>query len=305
MQNNITQKGIALVMVLWILALLTVMATGYSHTMRTELKLTTNTLHSAQAKAVAEAGIWYAVAELLRPQYEQVWKSDGSIYTLGFSQDTIKVSIQDEAGKIDLNTAPSEILDGLLRAVDVPEEERLSILASIMDWRDIDNLVRNEGAEDDDYELLNYGYGAKDGPFNTLDELQLVMGMTSSLFKKMKPALTIHSHQTGIQFQVAPKEALLALPGITQETVAEIIAKRNVLSDPNSQIPLTGIDSKYFSKNKGLIYTITSEGIHGGSYSRIDVVVMILRNTNLGLPYLIMAWQEDQMRDQQVTSLPL
>lgn len=292
-------------MVLWVLALLTVMATGYSYTMRTEMKLTINLLHSTQAKAVAEAGIWYTVAELLKPQHEQSWKSDGSIYTLDFNQGTFNISIQDEAGKIDLNTAPSEILDGLLRSVDVPEEDRLSILQSILDWRDRDNLVRNEGAEDDDYELLDYGYGAKDGPFNTLDELQLVMGMTPSLFKKMKPALTIYSHQPGIQPQVAPKEALLALPGMTHEYAAEIIAKRNALSDPNSQIPLAGTYSKYLSKNKGLFFTITSEGIQGDSHARIDVVVMILRNTNLGLPYLIMSWQGDQIRDQQTTSFSL
>ena len=297
MQKNKNQKGIALVTVLWILALLTVMATGYSHTMRTEIKLTTNSLHSAQSKAVAEAGIWYAVAELLKPRHEQTWKADSSIYTLDFNQDTIKVSVQDEAGKIDLNTAPPELLDGLLRAVDVPEDERLSILQPILDWRDRDNLVRSEGAEDDDYELLDYDYGAKDGPFNTVDELQLVLGMTPSLFKKLKPALTIYSNQSGIRPQVAPKDVLLALPGITQEHVAEIIEKRNALSGPNSRIPLTGVDSKYLSKNNGYIFTITSEGIHGNSSALIDVVVMILRNTNLGTPYLIMSWQEDQNRE--------
>lgn len=297
MLKNRTQKGIALVLVLWILALLTVMAAGYSYTMRTEIKLTANLLHSTQAKAVAEAGIWYTVAELLKPQHEQSWKSDGSIYTLDFNQGTFNISIQDEAGKIDLNTALSEILDGLLRSVDVPEEERLSILQSILDWRDKDNLVRSEGAEDNDYELLDYDYGAKDGPFNTVDELQLVMGMTPSLFKKLKPALTIHSHQPGIRPQVASKEVLLALPGITQETVAEILAKRNTLSGPNSRIHLTGIDSKYLSRNNGFIFTITSEGIHGDSHAHIEVVVMILRNTNLDLPYLIMSWQEDQIRD--------
>lgn len=305
MQKNKFQKGIALVMVLWILALLTVMATGYSHTMRTETKLTINLLHSAQTKATAEAGIWYAVAELLKPQHEQSWKPDGSINTLNFNQDTIKVGIQDEAGKIDLNSAPSELLDGLLRAVNVPELERLPILQSVLDWRDKDNLLRNEGAEDNNYKLLDYDYGAKDGPFNTLDELQLVMGMTPTLFKKLKPALTVHSHQPGIKPHVAPKEALLALPGITQEYVAEIIAKRNDPSGPISQTPLTGIDSKYLVKNKGLVFTITSEGIHRGSYARIDVVVMILRKTSLGMPYLIMSWQEDQSRDQQITSLPL
>ncbi len=63
--NN--QKGIALVIVLWMLALLTIMATGYSRMMRTETMLTANLVRSAQANALAEAGINQAIIELFKP----------------------------------------------------------------------------------------------------------------------------------------------------------------------------------------------------------------------------------------------
>ena len=104
------QNGIALVIVLWMLVLLTIMAAGYSHMMRTETMLSANMVHSAQAEALAEAGVWHTVAEMLKPPLEQTWETDGSIHTLNFNQGIIKIAIQDEAGKIDLNTASSELL---------------------------------------------------------------------------------------------------------------------------------------------------------------------------------------------------
>lgn len=296
------QQGIALVIVLWMLSLLTVIAAVYNHTMRTETLLTANLVRSAQAGALAEAGIWHSVTELLKPPLEQTWKTDGSIYMFVFNQGTIKVSIQNESGKIDLNTAHPELLDGLLRSVNVPEKERLSLLHAILDWRDRDNLTQKEGAEDEDYQRLGYDYGAKDGPFNTLDELQLVMGMTPSLFKKMKPALTIYSEQPGIQPLVAPRAALLALPGMSQERVDKILTTRTAMTDPGKPVEITGIDPGLISKIKGHIFTISSEGINGNSYARLDVVVMIIQHTNLDLPYLIISWREGEGQEQDLQS---
>ena len=266
--------------------------------MRTETVLTANLVQTIQARALAEAGIWHTVADLLKSPVVEPWKTDGSIYTLDFNQDKIKISIQDEAGKIDLNTARSELLYGLLKSTDVPEEDRLPLLQAIFDWRDRDHLVRNNGAEDDDYQRLEYDYGAKDGPFNSVDELQLVMGMTPLVFKKLKPLLTIYTHQPGIQPKIAPRGALLAIPGMTTERVDEIMALRAEFTDPHTSLNLTGIDSQYLSKAKGYIFTISSEGIKGDSRARLDVVVMVIRNTSLDQSYSILSWQEDQTRDQ-------
>ena len=298
------QNGIALVIVLWTLALLTIMAADYSQTMRTETLLTANLLRSAQAEALAEAGIWYTLAEMLKPDSEQTWKTDGTVYTRVFDPGIIRISIQDEAGKIDLNTAGSELLYGLLRSVNVAETERLSLLQAILDWRDRDNLVRKEGAEDADYLARNYDYSSKDGPFNTLDELQLVMGMTPSIFNKIKPALTIYSHHPGIQPKVAPREALLALPGITPERVEEILQERDNDISPQGTVDIMGLDPKYVSKAKGYVFTITSTGIINDVHARMDAVVMIHRQTTLKSPYSILSWRQDQGNDQQVPETP-
>ena len=284
------QSGIALVIVLWMLSLLIILATGYSGMVRIETNLTANLVHTSQAKAIAEAGIWQTITELLKPKIDQQWKTDGTEYSFEFKQGIAKLSIIDESGKIDLNTARSELLYGLINSIELPEEDGLNILQAILDWRDQDNLVRNHGAEDDDYQRLDYNYGAKDGLFNSLDELQLVMGITIETYNKLKPALTIHSHQTGINPNSAPREALMAIPGIGEIQVDDFIQSRTEIIDAQTPTPLIGIDSKYLSKSKGQIFTISSKGIIAETHAKLDVVVLMKKHLNK--PYAILSWQE-------------
>lgn len=302
MINAKKQNGVALVLVLWMLVLLIIMATGYSRMMRTETLLTANMVHSAQAQALAEAGVYQAITELLKPVNEQLWKTDGTNYPYQFGDETTVLQIRAETGKIDLNTASSELLFGLLQSVNIPKEELLSQLQAILDWRDKDKLTRTHGAEDTDYENAGEEYGAKDGPFNSLDELLLVQGMTPELYRKIRPALTIYSHQAGIYPQSAPREALLAIPLMTEETVEEYLVQRVANDDPNKVIPLPGVDSKYLSKGKGSIFSITSEAKINNTRARLDVVVSMRSYNNH--PYIILAWHEASMRNEQIEAEP-
>ena len=136
--STIRQHGIALVVVLWMLVLLTVMAGGYSATMRTEALSTAQQVHSAQARALAEAGIWLAVTDLLKPKSEHLWQKNGSAETISYAGNVIRIQIQDEAGKIDLNTAKQELLQGLLGSAGVSADEGERITQAILDWRDRD-----------------------------------------------------------------------------------------------------------------------------------------------------------------------
>ena len=283
------QRGIALAIVLWMLALLSIMATGYSRMMRNESTLTANLINSTQANALAEAGITEAIAELLKPTNEQIWKTDGTTYDLFINNSEIRIQIRAENGKIDLNTARSELLLGLFQSVSVPEEEQIPLVQAILDWRDKDNLTRTDGAEDDDYINAGKSYEAKDGPFNSLNELLLVKGMTPTLFKKIKPALTIYSHSTNIYMRSASREVLLAIPSVEKTTIETYLTDRNSIKDSNQSPPLIGVDSKYISNTRGTTFSIISEATVNNATSRIETVISTRRYNNY--PYSILAWQ--------------
>ena len=160
------------------------------------------------------------------------------------------------------------------------------ITHAILDWRDRDNLVRVSGAEDPDYQAANLDHDAKDGPFNSVEELRLVLGMTEAIFQKIQPALTVHSHLPGINAQVAVPEALLALSGSDANAIDDFILNRK--EEPNT--PLAGVDKRLLSRARGTTFQITSEGVSGDSKVRLDVIILLKRNAKL--PFSVLSWRE-------------
>ena len=264
------------------------MAGGYSATMRTETILTAHQLQSAQARALAQAGIWLAVNELMKPQLERSWRSDGSLNTVDFNNGSIEIKIQDETGKIDLNSARVELLHGLIKSTEVDDASGIELLHAILDWRDKDDLIRTAGAEDDDYKAAGLDYGAKDGLFNSVDELRLILGMTEEIFRKMKPALTIHSHQAGINPSFAQREVLLAIPGVYPETIEDFLLARVEMSLAIKSPPIPGANKRFFTRVKDITLTITSVGIIADSKVKLDAVILIKRNATP--PFSVLSW---------------
>ncbi len=281
------QQGVALIIVLWMLVLFMLMAFSYSNMMRTETKLTASIVHQTKAKAIAEAGIWTGVNELLRPQIEKTWLLDGTIQNIPFHNSIITVALEDQAGKIDINTASSDLLASLLIKTDMPEEDRSKILHSILDWRDRDDLNRLYGAEDQDYQSAGLPYSVKNGSFNHINELLRVMGMTPEIYKQLKPAITIHSHQTGIYLKNAPKETLLMLPGINSDNIDDLLDAQK-RGNVNELISLYGLNNKHFIQARGHIYNISSTGTYNGHIVDLDAVILITRNREK--PYTILSW---------------
>lgn len=283
------QTGIALVIVMWMLVLLTVLAAGYTATMRTETRLTAQQLHAAQARALAEAGVWLAVNDLMEPEQQRKWIENGAANDLDLLDGSVELRIQDQSGLIDLNTARRELLQGLFKSIEL-DDDVSGVVDSILDWRDRDNLIRVNGAEDADYRQAGFAHEAKDGPFNSVDELRRVMGMTEAIYDKVRPALTVYSHTPGINPDVATREALLAIPGIDPDTIDQFMTER---LDPATLTvnPVTpGINSSFTNRTKGVSFMISSTGNVNGTRITLEVVVSMRRTSNL--PYTILSWRE-------------
>ena len=282
------QRGVALVLALWLLTLLTILAAGHGYAMRTETKLAIHGVEQARARAIAEAGIWLALADLLQPEPERQWLTDGTPYQLDFNEGLIRLRVQDEAGRIDLNNAHDILLRALLEKAAEPGEDVDYVLNAILDWRDPDNQRRNPGAEDSDY--AHAGYDAKDAPFNSIEELRLVAGMTDDIFTRIYPALTLQSRQPGIHPLAAPRAVLMALPGGDGEQVDAFI--RNRRNQEALGAPPPNMDARFFGGARGTAFNITSEGITGHSKLKLDVVITLIHGSHL--PYSVLSWRESK-----------
>ena len=248
----------ALFMVLWVLILLSGIATEFCFAMRTEVNMVRNFKEQTEAYYIALAGLNRAVYELLRnessPEKKKLladeneetaetssrWRMNTDIPSVPFAGGQFKVRIGNEAGKVNINTADEPVLKMMLNGFDLEEQEKSIIVDSIMDWRDENDLHRMNGAENDYYQSLPDPYECKNGDFDAIEELLMIRGITPEIFygglKNIVTAFKDDGSKRGkirrrsgkadgskICINAAPRAMLLSLPQMTDDLAQSII----------------------------------------------------------------------------------
>lgn len=290
------QSGIALIIVLWIMTLLMLIASSFIYAMRTEINIVGNSVSRARLESCANAGVQRAILELMKPQQmADRWNTEGVAQNWQFGGVPVTVSIVDESGKIDINTGNDALLRGLLLSQGLDEETAASLTDAIIDWRDSDALKRPRGAEESEYAAAGLTYKPANAPFQAIEELKLVLGMTPQLYAKLAPLITIYSRQGGINSQIASREVLRAIPGVTDAQVDEYIQQREQARASKLPVPGFAPASLYPSFGNGVVNVrAEAKGEDGNSFIR-EAVVMRLPNPKRF--YTFLRWREGSAAD--------
>ncbi len=243
-------KGVALIMVLWVMAILSVVVMEFCFAMRTEIQMTKHYKEEFNLYAMAQGGIQRAVTELIYkfdPRIQQLrkpleeedvpaekkeWVTDGRPYLLPFDQGSCEVRVMSEGGKVNINIVSESTLRRIIGNLGLESDTLSIIVDSIMDWRDPDDFYRMNGAENDYYQSLKEPYHAKNGNLDTIEELLLVRGITSELFygKDGRPGLknifSIYASGEQIDINSAMPPVLSAFLGIPDEISRQITKAR-------------------------------------------------------------------------------
>lgn len=283
-------KGLALIVVLWVISLLIIMASSFSLTIQRESVIISGLKEKAEASAIAEAGIQYAILKLLNPDKEQQWQAFNSLYEIPFNETRVRVQISDESGKIAINAAKKEQLISFFESIEIDETVADNLSDSILDWRDKNDQKLDSGAEKQEYEDAELKYGPRNAPFSNIEEVQMVLGMTTEIYKKMENIISTYTTQPQINPATASREVLLTLPDVDEEMVDEYIKQRisNVknLEEVSQPSWYTG------SANKSNVFMIVAE-------ARIDkhmtqqIMAIIKKGSNNDLPFQILKWTKD------------
>ncbi|GGF36508.1 hypothetical protein GCM10011611_48730 [Aliidongia dinghuensis] len=282
------ERGFALISVLAVLAILAVLVGGFALASRRSLELSRNAVAAATARARAEAGISLALAHLLDPDATQRWNADGRAHAVRFDGATITVTIQDEAGKIDLNWAPLELIAGLLAEVGVPTDAAQSILDAIDARRKAGTLPEAPPGDRAGAALLG-GPRLRDlagAPFRLVEELKSVPGVSQDLYDRLRPAVTVYSESRHIDPASAPRLVLLALPDMTPVSADAILAARPATGgQPRPDLPAAA--RAFIGGGDPRAVTITATVDH---LTRRAVVSLTGRANQ---PYQILEWRQD------------
>lgn len=217
--------GVALILVLWLVALLTIVAASFSTQSKVESRLAGNAKDALQAKSLAESGFSRAVMELMVNNPQQRWKFNGQVYPLETAQGELEIAIRNASGLLDLNKASFDQLNRVFVLISDSQEERNALADRLYDWRDADDLRRLNGAEDKDYRAAGYDYVSADKDLTSLEELAYVMGFDAARVDKLRPYVTLNSDSTTVDFRFASQQltALLTSNGLPGSKLSEAL----------------------------------------------------------------------------------
>ncbi|MCB1626374.1 MAG: general secretion pathway protein GspK [Xanthomonadales bacterium] len=287
------QRGIALIMVLWLSILLAVLVASFSIAARIETLQARNLLDSVRARYAAEAGLHLAVYQLRMPDPLQRWAGDGRSYQFDLEGTQIDIQVIDESGKVDINAADLPTLLSLFQQAGREQADAEILTSRVMDWRDADELVTEPGgAEKDDYEAVDLAYGPRNQPFQTVDEVQQVLGMDYDTYLELEPLVTIYSGRTEPNWALAPPEVLHAFLQADPAAIDQFIELRET-SPPGT--PLVLPDGRpALAQGGGLTYTVRSLAtLPSGASATLEATIRLGTGSIGARPFRIVRWRDN------------
>lgn len=164
------QRGVALLLVLWVLALLGTLLAGLLGWVHLQNRQALWQRQHTQAVLAAEAGVGMAVLAQLDRDPQRRWKADGQPHALRFDDASLAVNVTSEAGKLDLNAAPVESFARLVLACGGSREQSADLS-----------------------QALNQRRGGDRAPLRTIEEVRELPAMDQRLYTCASAQLTLWS----------------------------------------------------------------------------------------------------------------
>jgi len=213
--------GFALVMVIWILGLVLLLGTAVTVGVRYRTRADTSLLDSQRAEVAAESAINLAV--LLHFSKTGQGKTPFPLSCRMPGGEQVTLSVTDEAGKVDLNTASAQTLIKLF--VGIAQDRKLGeqMAAAILSNRPASAAAGQAPPPQ-----------SKSRVFQSVMELEAVPGITPELFRRALPFVTVRSGKTEPD-PAAATEALRDTLGLPKGPTGTATAPR---AQPNGEITI-------------------------------------------------------------------
>jgi general secretion pathway protein K len=281
-----TQRGVALLLVMWACTLLAILLGGYAMLAHTEGLQASYQFQQTRAHYAAEAGVMRAIYALQAPNINDRWMADGRVYPFAYDGAKVGVSIISESGKVDLNAATPDVLTNLFRNVGVDPSHATAIAQAIIDWRSFPMTQQQAAQRMAAYTAAGRDYGPRNAPFASVEELQMVLGMTPALYEAVAPYVTIWSGRASPDPNTAPLLALASIPpGMDLQQAAAMIAARPGNAAANAGVGLVG--------NNGITHSIRSEAVLADGTRAVLRATVRLQGFRPGSQsFAVLRWQE-------------
>ncbi len=221
-----SEEGYALVAAVASIAVFATMALTVLSATRMGLEDVSAEQAQMQAVAAADAGIAFSLSRLLSDDALQRWSADGRTRSMRFADANLRITIQDERGKVPLGLLTEKSATALLEQAGLRDERLLIARDSLLDWVDDDTDKRPFGAEWPYYAPA--GIFPPGGMIASVDELALVRGIDARTVERIRPYVTTYTLRSGFDPEYADPRALAAMDAGGAGGVAAINRNREL-----------------------------------------------------------------------------
>jgi general secretion pathway protein K len=287
-----TQHGVALVLVLLIVAMATTIAAFMVQQQAFWQREMENGRDRAQARRIAEAGIDWARAVLaddasVNPGVDnarEMWAMQ--LPAIPVEGGEVQGTIVDQQGLFNLNNL---VANGVLSAPDLARFQRLlatlglpqELGNTLVDWMDANSETMPNGAEDEYYMSLDKPYRCANLPLSDIGELVWVRGFDATTIQRLQPFVSVLPvSNTAVNVNFAPPEVLMAiLPGLTLQDARQLALQASStpfmsLADFLQRLPKTVIqDSTLLLSVSSQYFMVTGYATQGDGASSAHVLL--------------------------------
>ena len=283
------RDGFIVVAVLWMLGALATLASIYAvYVINTATAMGVND-QRVQAEGLMTAALELTTYRLTATDADNRPSRGEFAFRLGRA--AVAVDFRSEAGRIDLNSAPKELLAGLFAGLGAKYSAAEYYAERVIGWRTAqDPDQRNEEASA--YRTAGLAYGPRQGPFGHVGELALVLGLPPFLVERALPFVTVFSGRAEINIVAAAPEVVAAVPGMTPDRLYAVL----------SQVGRGPQNAQFLQRLVGDQSGIT---IEAGKTARVAVRMdfdighrvrgeaVILLGSEAGEPFRVLSWRDD------------
>jgi general secretion pathway protein K len=211
---NSNRAGFALVAVIWSLGLITLLGTAVIIGARYRTRVTSNYASVAAAAAAAESAINVGITLALTKAPAQNVKFPLRCRMPGGER--VTVTVEEETGKVDLNTATSAVLVRLFTALTHDQSLGMRIAQRILEFRD---RGKTQAKDTETRSTNNKSDDVRKPGFTTIMQLDQIDGVSPQLFRAAARFVTVRSGRTEPEADAA-SAALRELLNLEQNPAA-------------------------------------------------------------------------------------
>ena len=182
------QRGFALLIVLWTLSLLSLLISQLSGSGRQALRLASNLRTHAALQAIADGAVQEAGFHV-GAAGQAHWAANGTRHRLREDGADIEVRVTNAAGLVNPSIASQDLLRALVHGCGFDVPKSTAVASAIVAWR-FPTAQTGYGATA--YRAAGRSYAPPGQPFESIDELGLVLGVTPALLACLAPNLSLY-----------------------------------------------------------------------------------------------------------------